>query len=127
MVRASHGGRIINIVSLEALHPIAMHSRYGASEAGLVRLTRSLALELVPNKIAVNAIAPVVIWTPGLDLQLRGFYGPAGMTADQLLQATVYPRVPAGPLNETRRSPWPVSAGCDQRSVPECLRPMMAE
>ena len=100
MIQAGHGGRIINIVSLEALHPIVMHSHYSASKAGLVMLTKSLALELAPNKIAVNAIAPGVIWTQGLDRQLRGFYEPAGMTADQLLQATVYPRVPAGRLGQ---------------------------
>lgn len=100
MIQAGRGGRIINIVSLEALHPVVMHSHYSASKAGLVMLTKSLALELAPNKIAVNAIAPGVIWTPGLDRQLRGFYEPAGMTADQLLQATVYPRVPAGRLGQ---------------------------
>lgn len=100
MIKAGNGGRIVNMVSLEALHPVVMHSHYSASKAGLVMLTKSMALELAPHKIAVNAVAPGVIWTPGLDKQLRGFYEPAGMTADQLLQATVYPRVPAGRLGE---------------------------
>ena len=100
MIKAGNGGRIVNMVSLEALHPVVMHSHYSASKAGLVMLTKSMALELAAHKIAVNAIAPGVIWTPGLDKQLRGFYEPAGMTADQLLQASVYPRVPAGRLGE---------------------------
>jgi 2-deoxy-D-gluconate 3-dehydrogenase len=82
------------------LHPIVMHSHYSASKAGLLMLTKSLALELAPHKIMVNAIAPGVIWTAGLDQQLRGFCEPAGMTADQLLQATVYPRVPVARLGE---------------------------
>jgi NAD(P)-dependent dehydrogenase (short-subunit alcohol dehydrogenase family) len=100
MIKAGNGGKIINMVSLEALHPIVMHAHYSASKAGLVMLTKSMALELAPHKISVNAIAPGVIWTAGLDRQLRGFYEPAGMTADQLLQATVYPRVPAGRVGE---------------------------
>jgi NAD(P)-dependent dehydrogenase (short-subunit alcohol dehydrogenase family) len=100
MIKAARGGRIINMASLEAVHPVVMHSHYASSKAGLVMLTKSLALELGPHKIMVNAIAPGTIWTPGLDQQLRGFYEPAGMTADQLLQATVYPRLPAGRLGE---------------------------
>lgn len=100
MIRAGKGGRIVNMASLEALHPVVMHSHYASSKGGVVMLTKSLALELGPHRIMVNAIAPGTIWTPGLDLQLRGFYEPAGMTAEQLLQATVYPRVPLGRLGE---------------------------
>ena len=100
MIELGRGGRIINIVSLEAVHPVAMHAHYSASKAGLMLLTKSMALELASHRITVNAIAPGVIWTPGLDRQLRGFYEPAGMTAEQLLQATVYPRVAAGRLGE---------------------------
>jgi NAD(P)-dependent dehydrogenase (short-subunit alcohol dehydrogenase family) len=58
MIKAGNGGRIINMASLEAIHPVVMHSHYGASKAGLVMLTKSLALELAPHKIMVNAIAP---------------------------------------------------------------------
>ncbi len=57
-----HGGVILNMAStagLQAHHGLAA---YGASKAGLLQMTRELALELAPA-IRVNAIAPAVIKT----------------------------------------------------------------
>jgi NAD(P)-dependent dehydrogenase (short-subunit alcohol dehydrogenase family) len=54
------GGRIVNISSLGALKPWAHHAHYGASKAGVVMLTKSLAKAWAP-KIAVNTVAPGVI------------------------------------------------------------------
>ncbi len=51
-------GRIINIASDSALLPAAQGAHYCASKAGVVALTKSLALALAPHGILVNAIAP---------------------------------------------------------------------
>jgi NAD(P)-dependent dehydrogenase (short-subunit alcohol dehydrogenase family) len=51
-------GRIINIASDSALLPAANGAHYCASKAGVVALTKSLALALAPRGILVNAIAP---------------------------------------------------------------------
>jgi NAD(P)-dependent dehydrogenase (short-subunit alcohol dehydrogenase family) len=51
-------GRIINIASDAAILPAARGSHYNASKAGVLALTKSLALELAPHHIAVNAVAP---------------------------------------------------------------------
>jgi 3-oxoacyl-[acyl-carrier protein] reductase len=51
-------GRIINIASVSALQPDANGAHYCATKAGVVALTKSLALALAPHGILVNAIAP---------------------------------------------------------------------
>lgn len=56
-------GRIINIVSPSALMGTAGQANYSAAKAGLVGLTRSLARELGPHGVLVNAVSPGLIDT----------------------------------------------------------------
>jgi NAD(P)-dependent dehydrogenase (short-subunit alcohol dehydrogenase family) len=57
------GGAVINISSIHATHAFASSTAYACSKAGLVALTRNLALELAPRHIRVNAICPGYIDT----------------------------------------------------------------
>jgi 2-deoxy-D-gluconate 3-dehydrogenase len=80
MMNEGHGGKIINIASIDALHPTGNLVHYDASKGGVVMVTKALALELGPHNIMVNAIAPGGIQTPGAS-------GP--VTSDEFLQAFI--------------------------------------
>src|SRR3989338_7708532 len=59
MIRQGKGGKIINITSIDALHPSSVGlAHYDASKHGVWGFTKNSALELAPHKIWVNAIAP---------------------------------------------------------------------
>jgi 2-dehydro-3-deoxy-D-gluconate 5-dehydrogenase len=66
MIKQGDGGRIINISSIDAYHPTGNLAHYDASKGGLEMLTKSIARELAPHGILVNAIAPGGIATPGV-------------------------------------------------------------
>jgi meso-butanediol dehydrogenase/(S,S)-butanediol dehydrogenase/diacetyl reductase len=60
---AGDGGVILNMGSTNALMGYPFYADYNASKAGIVELTRSMALELAP-KVRVNAVCPGFILTP---------------------------------------------------------------
>ncbi|HEY9638960.1 MAG TPA: SDR family oxidoreductase, partial [Coleofasciculaceae cyanobacterium] len=52
------GGAVVNISSINGSRPVAQASVYSASKAAVEALTKSLAIELAPQRIRVNAVAP---------------------------------------------------------------------
>ncbi|MEJ2554701.1 MAG: glucose 1-dehydrogenase [Anaerolineae bacterium] len=62
-MRKRGGGKIINLASIAGLRPMAAMGIYGVSKAAVLMLTQTLAQELGPHNIQVNAIAPGVIKT----------------------------------------------------------------
>lgn len=72
---ASGGGTMAYIASASGGPTGAPgHAVYGSAKAGLMSLVRSLAVELGPSGIRVNAVAPGVVWTPRVS-QLLGEEG----------------------------------------------------
>jgi len=66
MMRGRYG-RIINVTSVVAETGNAGQSNYVAAKAGLIGLTRALALEIASRNITVNAVAPGFVVSPMTD------------------------------------------------------------
>jgi len=67
MIDQGEGGAIVNITSVEAENPAPMHSHYNAAKGGVHMFTKSVANELGPHGIRVNAVAPGLIWKKGIE------------------------------------------------------------
>jgi 3-oxoacyl-[acyl-carrier protein] reductase len=63
--RHSVGAAIVNFASIDALVVSPGQLIYSASKAAIVSITRSLAIELAPDRVIVNAVAPGWVDTPG--------------------------------------------------------------
>ena len=66
MIACGRGGSILNIVSIEGVRAAPLYAAYAACKAGVINFTQSMALELGPHRIRVNAIAPDICLTEGL-------------------------------------------------------------
>lgn len=75
LIEANKPGVVVNVASIVAHRPTGHLGAYGASKAGLVHLTRTMALELARHNIRVNAIAPGYVAT---DMNRDFLTSPAG-------------------------------------------------
>jgi 3-oxoacyl-[acyl-carrier protein] reductase len=89
MMRA-RAGRIINITSVVAQMGNAGQANYVAAKAGLIGLTKAIAMEIASRNITVNAVAPGFIQTPMTDV-----------LSDQV-KADLKARIPLGRLGSAR-------------------------
>lgn len=83
VMKQQGGGKIINISSIDAVHPSMVGlAHYDASKHGVWGFTKNSALELAEHKIWVNAIAPGGIATPGVAA------GSGGASGEQMAELT---------------------------------------
>ena len=77
-LKASGRGRVINLASQAGVIALPEHAAYGASKAGLINLTKVIAVEWARYGITANAISPTVVETP---MALVGWSGEKGVQA----------------------------------------------
>jgi len=77
LVSQGTGGSIVAVSSVSGLASAPFHAPYGAAKAGIMSLTRSLAIELAPAGVRVNGVAPGAVATPRVVERLAGSPSPA--------------------------------------------------
>jgi NAD(P)-dependent dehydrogenase (short-subunit alcohol dehydrogenase family) len=92
-------GRVINMTSTSVAAGMENYTHYNASKAAIVGFTRSLAREVGPFDVTVNAIAPGLVRTPTTDSgpQADGMF--EGFLAEQCIKRTEEPRDLAGAVS----------------------------
>jgi NAD(P)-dependent dehydrogenase (short-subunit alcohol dehydrogenase family) len=95
MVASGRGGRLLATASIAGLHGEPGSSAYCASKAGVVGLVRTLAVELAPYGITVNAVAPGQIDTEMNSRDLETQAHEVGRSATALRQEHLERNVPA--------------------------------
>jgi NAD(P)-dependent dehydrogenase (short-subunit alcohol dehydrogenase family) len=69
-LRANGGGSMVFVASVSGISSAPRHAAYGVAKAGLMSLVRTAAVELGPDHIRVNAVAPGLVWTPRVSAAL---------------------------------------------------------
>ncbi len=98
MVSGGRGGSIVNISSVAGLVGARNRSVYAASKHAVMGLTRTMALELGPHGIRVNAVCPGLVNTPLA----------AELMADAAFVAATRARIPLGRIMEPEDIAGPV-------------------
>jgi 3-oxoacyl-[acyl-carrier protein] reductase len=97
--RQGGGGAVVNIASIDGIHPSFIGlSTYGASKGAVIAMTKHHALELAPLRIRVNAIAPGAIMTEGAAKTSEG----GGLTEEerQAIGDAMTARIAVGRMGE---------------------------
>ena len=96
-----NGGRIIMMSSVLGKFGVPGYSAYCTAKTGLIGFTRSLALELAPRKITVNAICPGWTDTEMARAGMRDIAASQGISVEQFKREAMS-RVPLGEMVEPK-------------------------
>jgi NAD(P)-dependent dehydrogenase (short-subunit alcohol dehydrogenase family) len=80
MLKAAGGGSIVNMSSAAGRHGYAFRTPYSSAKFGVIGFTQSLAKELGPANIRVNAILPGIVEGPRMDGVIRDRAAQLGIT-----------------------------------------------
>ncbi len=84
MLKAAGGGAVVNMSSAAGRYGYAYRTPYSAAKWGIIGFTQSLAKELGPSNIRVNAILPGIIEGPRMDGVIADRARQTGVTQDEM-------------------------------------------
>jgi NAD(P)-dependent dehydrogenase (short-subunit alcohol dehydrogenase family) len=84
MLKAAGGGAIVNMSSAAGRHGYAFRTPYAAAKFGVIGLTQSLAKELGPDNIRVNAVLPGIVEGPRMEKVIRDRAAQVGTTYEEM-------------------------------------------
>ena len=87
MTERATGGAIVNISSFQGTNASPFMTPYGAAKAGVIQLSKSMALELAPRGIRVNVVAPSFVLTPAAEQEMSPERKAASVQAIPLARA----------------------------------------
>ena len=97
MIDGGRGGKIVNMSSSKGKQGAARYAAYSASKFAVIGLTQSLALELAPHRINVNAVCPGMVDTDRLR-HIAAVLKPEGVTAEEQHERMLEERAAEIPL-----------------------------
>jgi NAD(P)-dependent dehydrogenase (short-subunit alcohol dehydrogenase family) len=86
MLKANGGGAIVNLSSAAGRLGYAFRTPYAAAKWGVIGLTQSLARELGPANIRVNAVLPGIVAGPRIDRVIDARARQTGVSFDEMEQ-----------------------------------------
>lgn len=89
LLRQAGGGAIVNMSSAAGRHGYAFRTPYSSAKFGVIGFTQSLAKELGPQRIRVNAILPGIVEGPRMDGVIRDRAQQLGVSDDEMKQKYV--------------------------------------
>lgn len=85
LLRRSKSPSIVNIASIAGLAGMAGRAGYASAKAGILGLTRALAIEWGPDRIRVNAIAPGYVRTAGFEQRMLSVLNDVAVELERLV------------------------------------------
>ena len=96
-LKARGGGSVVNIASMSARLIRPNDGGYSTSKGALLTATKSLAMDLAPHHIRVNAVVPGWIWGPNVQTYVDWQVGERGITPEAVI-AEITKDIPLGEI-----------------------------
>ena len=115
IMREQESGSIVNLASINGQSPAALVAAYNASKAGVISLTKTLALELAPYDVRVNAVSPGPVYTDFNKRVMAQRAGGLGVSEEEMIER-VRKAVPLGRWGEPADIAGAVAFLCSERA-----------